>query len=269
MADSTETKKSDKNAQPSSSEPNAEAKVAGTMEAEVSSLEELIEQHIKPREASLQLGQKIRIGLLVIIVGYFSFLYWLVAGFDANSAVMMMRGQLEAELPAMKAETITQMKVAAPQVVDSYAKSLVANVPSMRQQLEDQVLAYTNNNVVEMEAGLNDIFVGMIKESKTKLDQMGSASTEQKLDRLTKEMTLQIGQESQLIVEGLGKEFKVEIGKINKELKRLQTSSNLTAKEKSQKELLRVVAKLMQMKMKDINKAVVKETETLSKGQGT
>lgn len=237
----------------------------GGLEVELQTLETSLLEQSRAREAALSLGLKIKAGLLLFVLLYFSFLYSTVASFNPDEAVMMVRGQLEAELPQVKQETIQSMKTAAPEVVTRYAQGFVEAIPSLRDQLEQELLTATGGMITKLQADLNTMTGEMLKESKAGLDQIPGQSTHEKLDRLSKEMRIRIHEESRAAVDQLSGDFSTKIGELNTKIKRLQTAGTLTATEKHQKEMLRVWSKLMQMKMKDVNKAVQEETQNLTR----
>ncbi|MBQ7567337.1 hypothetical protein IJT17_00860 [bacterium] len=233
---------------------------------EVSDLEGVLQNTLLPREKLLNTGLKIRIGLLIFAFCYCSFLYYLAYTFTAEQAVMMMRGQLEIQLPNMKHEAIENMKQAAPSVVDGYAKNMVASIPDLRQRLQTEILKTTEENIQSIENGINEMCTQMLTESKAEFDKMGDKmTTAEKIDRLSKEMRVKMFEESRSVVDGIAQEYTGKVREVTTEIKRLQTSPNLTAKEKHQKEMLRISSKLMQMKLKDVNKDFQQVTEELSK----
>ena len=243
---------------------STESTVKSTLAEEVEKLERELTERMAAREARLSTGMKIRAVVLLVVILYFGFLYYLVAGFTSDNAVLMMRGQLDAELPQIKQETIQSMKASAPQVVASYTQDLIHSVPSMRVRLEDELLSATGGLVNEMQAGLNEVFLKTLEDSKAELDKMGpEMSPSEKLNRLSKEMRVYFHQESRTVVDELSADFGSTIRDLIKQVKHLQTSQNLTAKEKHQKEMLRVWSKLMQIKMKDVNEAFQEETQNL------
>jgi len=229
-------------------------------------LETTLNQTMAAREASLSMGMKVRLGVLVVVLLYFSFLYYLVAGFTADQALLMARGQLDAELPQMQRETVEKMKATAPEVVTQYANNLVESVPSMRVRLEEELLANTHAVLTQMKADLNKVFLELLNESKTELDKMGKdQSTAEKLDRLSKEMRVRFFEERTTVVDGISKEFRSTVQKLNSQLLHLQTAKSLSKAEQHQKEMLRVWSKLMQIKMKDVNKQFQEETKNLAR----
>lgn len=236
-----------------------------TLEAEVTRLETFIAETMQAREASLNRGGKIRAVVLVVVLIYFSFLYSLVAGFDADQALLMVRGQMDAGLPQMKIDTIQKMKAAAPEVVASYTQEVQRSIPSMRNRLERELLVATGDTISHLQAGLNDVFTELLKESKSELDKMGSEKgTADKLDRLSKEMRVKFHEESRAVVDGLAAQFSSTLLDVEKKVQHLQTSKTLNAKEKQQREMLRIWSKLMQIKMKDVNKTIQQETRNLA-----
>lgn len=237
------------------------------LKGEIASLESILNDEMKAREKSLNVGMKVRIGLLIFAFCYCSFLYSLAHGLTAEQAFLMMRGQLDAQLPTMKQEAIDNMKKSAPEVVDSYAKNMIASIPSMRQNLQAELIKANRDSIRDIEVGLNEMCSQALAESKIELDKMGgNMTTAQKIDRLSKEMKIKMFEESREVVDGIAKEYTGKIKEVTNEIKRLQTSKNLTAKEKRQKELLRISSKLMQMKLKDVNKDFQKVADELSKG---
>jgi hypothetical protein len=261
MADAEQVKNASEKV-PASTEPAGQV----TLAKEVEGLEKTLTETMANREARLSSGMKIRAVVLVVVVLYFGFLYYLVAGFTADHAVMMMRGQLDAELPQIKQETVQNMKASAPQVVESYTQDLIQSVPSMRARLEGELLSATGALVNDLQAGLNEVFTQTLAESKTELDKMGpDMSTSEKLNRLSKEMRVHFHQESRAVVDELSADFSSTVRDLIKQVKHLQTSKNLTAKEKHQKEMLRVWSKLMQIKMKDVNTSFQEETQNLAR----
>lgn len=261
MADAEQVKKDSQKA-PAPAEPSGQAALA----SEVVNLEKTLNETMAAREASLSTGMKIRAVVLVVVVLYFGFLYHLVAGFTADHAVMMMRGQLDAELPQIKQETVQNMKASAPMVVESYTQDLINSIPEMRVRLEGELLAATGAMINDLQVGLNEVFTQTLAESKGQLDQMGSdMSTSEKLNRLSQEMRVQFHQESRTVVDELSADFSSTVRDLITQVKHLQTAKNLTAKEKRQKEMLRVWSKLMQLKMKDVNATFQEETENLAR----
>lgn len=247
-----------------------EEKVTGSandvLSKEVTDLEAILNEKMLPREKSLKTGFKFRIGFLIFAVCYCAFLYHLAYGFTSDEAIMMMRAQLDAQLPTMKTEAIENMKKSAPEVVDSFSKNLVTSIPDMRKSLQDDILQATSENILEVEKGLSDMCSSMLSETKTELDKMGDKmSTADKVKRLGQEMSVKMFESSREIVDGVAKEYTKEIRKVNDEIKRLQTAQKLTPKEKHQKELLRISSKLMQMKLKDVNKDFQATCEELGK----
>lgn len=236
-----------------------EEKVAGStdkvLSTEIEELEKILSDKMEAREKSLKTGFKIRVGFLIFAVCYCAFLYHLAYGFTSDEAIMMMRAELDAQLPTMQADAIENMKKSAPEVVDTFSKNLVSSIPDMRRSLQDEVLQATSENIVEIEKGLNDMCNSMLADTKAELDKMGTKmTTAEKVKRLGQEMSVKMFEESREIVDGVAKEYTKEIRQVNDEIKRLQTAKNLTPKEKHQKELLRISSKLMQMKLKDVNK---------------
>jgi len=177
-----------------------------------------------------------------------------------------MRGQLDSELPQIKQETVQNMKASAPQVVESYTQDLIRSIPSMRARMESELLSATGALVTDLQAGLNEVFAQTLAESKSELDKMGSEmSTSEKLNRLSKEMRVHFHQESRTVVDELSADFSSTVRDLIKQVKHLQTAKTLTAKEKHQKEMLRVWSKLMQIKMKDVNATFQEESQNLAR----
>jgi len=261
MADAEQVKNASEKV-PASTGPSAQAALA----SEVESLEKALTETMAAREAKLSTGMKVRAVVLVVVVLYFGFLYYLVAGFTADHAVMMMRGQLDSELPQIKQETVQNMKASAPQVVESYTQDLIRSIPSMRARMESELLSATGALVTDLQAGLNEVFAQTLAESKSELDKMGSEmSTSEKLNRLSKEMRVHFHQESRTVVDELSADFSSTVRDLIKQVKHLQTAKTLTAKEKHQKEMLRVWSKLMQIKMKDVNATFQEESQNLAR----
>ncbi len=158
------------------------------------------------------------------------------------------------------------MKASAPMVVESYTQDLINSIPEMRVRLEGELLAATGAMINDLQVGLNEVFTQTLAESKGQLDQMGSdMSTSEKLNRLSQEMRVQFHQESRTVVDELSADFSSTVRDLITQVKHLQTAKNLTAKEKRQKEMLRVWSKLMQLKMKDVNATFQEETENLAR----
>ncbi len=253
------------NTQPETPAPLTQGASKG-LAADVGALETSLTETMAAREASLSTGMKVRAVVLVVVLLYFSFLYYLAATFTADQALLMARGQLDAQLPQMQRETVEKMKASAPEVVTQYTNNMVDSVPSMRVRLEDELLANTASVLTEMKGNLNKIFTDMLKESQTELDKMGQDKpTYQKLERLAKEMRLRFFHERTTMVDGISKEFRSTIQKLNSQLRHLQTAKTLTKAEQHQKEMLRVWSKLMQLKMKDVNRQFQEETQNLSR----
>lgn len=267
MADAEKTEKAEMTETPGAKTPASPRGGASSgVPADLGELETTLSQTMAAREASLSMGMKVRLGVLVVVLLYFSFLYYLVAGFTADQALLMARGQLDAELPQMQRETVEKMKASAPEVVTQYTNNLVDSVPSMRVRLEEEMLANTHSVLTQMKADLNRVFLELLKESKTELDKMGKdLSTAQKLDRLSKEMRVRFFEERTTVVEGISKEFRSTVQKLNGQLLHLQTGKNLSKAEQHQREMLRVWSKLMQIKMKDVNKQFHEETQNLTR----
>ncbi len=180
--------------------------------------------------------------------------------------MLMLNGQLDAELPKVQAETIENMKAQAPKVVDDFANQCINEIPSLSNMLQEQILGVTGDYMKEMESGLNEMMGQMIKDAKTELDKMGNdKSTAEKVDLLTKHMELQAFDLRKEAVKYLSEDFSKDMKKLDDELKHLQKGQNLNKKEKEQRELLRVWSKLMQIKMKDVNADFQRTTEELSK----
>lgn len=234
--------------------------------SEVNGFTDEVSQAMKAREASLSLGTKLRAIALVIIVLYFGFIYSMICKFTADEAMLMINGQLDAELPKVQAETIESMKKQAPQVVEDFANQCVGEIPSLSKMLQDQILGVTGDYMKEMESGLNEMMGQMINDAKTELDKMGKdKSTAEKVDLLSKHMELQAFDLRKEAVKYLSEDFSKDMKKLDDELKRLQKGQNLNKKEKEQRELLRVWSKLMQIKMKDVNADFQRTAEELSK----
>ena len=247
-------------------EMNKNSSTPGTSLEAVEALEASLAESMQAREASLSLGMKVRAAALVIVLLYFSFLYSLVAGFTSDQAVDMARGHLDTQLPQLKKETVDHMKATAPEVVSTYTQNLLSSIPTIRQHLEDELLANTGSVIGDLQSGLNEVFTQMLQESKTELDKMGSdKSTVEKLDRLSKQMRIKFNEESRAAVDHLSGQFSSSMQKVIVEVQRLQANKGLNAKEKHQREMLRVWSKLMQIKMKDVNKQVHEETQHLTR----
>ena len=249
-------------------EKNGVAPTTDALKKEIDELNGILEERMLKREHSLQVGFKVRIGLIIFAFCYCAFLYSLAHSFTADQACLMVRGQLDAQLPTMKVEAIESMKSSAPAVVEEQCKSLVGSIPSWRRSLQDQILVDTGKNIKEIEDGLNHMCSELLKESKAELDKMGDKmTTAQKVERLSKEMKVKLFEDSREIVDGVAEEYSAKIREVDQEIRHLQTAGNLTAKEKHQKEMLRISSKLMQMKLKDVNKDFQKAIDDISKAK--
>lgn len=270
----TDEKKSNK-AEKSAAASEATTTVANTgkdggISPEISGIEALYEHKILPRETALMKGRNVRIAIFIICVCYCSFLYYLVYGFTSDEAFRMLRGQLDAQLPTVKQETVDSMKQGAPKVVHEYSEQLVNSIPDVRMRLQEELLRMSSEQIDSLQQGLDQVFVDLIKESKTELDKMDSKlSTAEKMERLNKKMQLEMFQQSREVVDGIAKEYTSKMHELNSELHALQVKTNLTPKEKHQKEMLRVWSKLMSIQLKGVSKDFQKATEELGKDGAT
>ncbi len=233
---------------------------------EVDELQSILDEKMLPREKSLKTGMIVRICFLVFAFLYCNFLYYMVYDFTADEAVTIARGQLTEQLPTMKAEAVQNMKESAPKVVETCMKDMINSLPDLRKNLQTEILATTSQNIKELESGLNKMCEQMLVESKAELDKMGTnMTTAEKVDRLSKEMRVKLFEESRTMVDELAAQYSSKVREVSTEIKRLQTSTNLSTKEKHQKELLRISSKLMQMKLKDVNSDFQKATAEIVK----
>ncbi len=236
------------------------------LKKEVEELQSILDEKMLPREKSLKTGMIVRICCLIFAFLYCSFLYYMVYDFTADEAVTIARGHLTEQLPTMKAEAVQNMKESAPKVVETCVNDMINSLPDMRRSLQNEILATTSQNIKELETGLNKMCEDMLNESKTELDKMGtSMTTAQKVDRLSKELRVKMFEESRKMVDELSSQYSSKVREVTTEIKRLQTTGNLSDKEKHQKELLRISSKLMQMKLKGVNADFQKATEDITK----
>jgi hypothetical protein len=215
----------------------------------------LIKEDLESTHKILRTNITVKIVLLCAMVIYLSFLYSMIAKLDSDSVVYAASQKFLKDLPQIANNAKVQLKQNAPKFADDVEVSILQAIPDIRKSTQQKILDEALNIIPQFESQINSYMSDVIKKHKDDINTaMPNTTTAKKLDRLTMFITDDFKKNAIYISEQLRKDLSGDIKKLNKQFSKLQSGKNLTPKEMTERKLLGVWAKLMQIKMKDYTK---------------
>lgn len=184
-------------------------------------------------------GIILRALLIVVVVGYMTWISSAVSKLDAEELTRIAAAEIEERLPEMRAELRDYAIRMAPDLTD-HAKEVFLELPGqMRQFVEAQLLAKTDELIAQFEADV-DGAITVVIEDQIRLVKAGlpGASPEQQLDALVLGVS-DIFRETMIeAIDELYIGYAGEVRTLNARLDRLLTGHDLTESEKIDKQLI-------------------------------
>lgn len=223
------------------------------------SLDKRMRTNLDGEVAGLQLGIKIKAGLIIFVVLYMSWAINRIALIDAEFVMSTIRYNVQSGQQGFVQEASDELKRSAPTTVRGLRRDLVGSVPSLRTDAERSILGSIDAVGKELEQALTQDVAQLIEDYKAKVNSTNpNLSDAEKLNRVVALLRQDFRSEVTRIANSRTSEFTADLQKLNKQLVRLRQGKNLTKKEEYQRDLLMTWHKLAQMK---IQKGEIAPTE--------
>lgn len=224
-------------------------------------VEKQIKEELDSTQKSLKKNLIIKIVALVIIIGYMSFLTYMVSQVNAKGAMEAVLASVNN--PETRKDIITKLNNSAETNVDDMYKQLNANIPQIRAELEklifEKIKVFSGTVEKEFNAALNDYIKAKIEETNiAKKD----SPPEEKLSILMGNLQNDFKTIAFAFSTEMTKEASQDLVKLNKDLQKLQAGKNLTQHEKYQRNLISIWVKLLNIQMKEAEKEIAPPVET-------
>jgi hypothetical protein len=185
--------------------------------------------------------------LALICVVWFSILTNMAFKIDAHAITEYGRHEVERQLPGGRENLKAQLEAAAPNLVAQLVREMTDAVPQLRplilESLDHKLIALT----AEFERELLRQMEAVIRENRAKLDQaFPGASEVEQVSRLMKIVAARFNENVATALDGLYPQYAEQIDRVRVHLERLSGTpqSQLTAKERTHKELIETVLRI-------------------------
>jgi len=192
---------------------------------------------------------KTRIGiigfLLVFVMAYMSWMYISLGKLDAAFLASAARGQIQVELPGLRAQLSQQMIDQAPGLIAHGIEQLKRAPPLLSQQAENMIAEKTKGALLDLEDQL-DAELGYDLEDR--LTQLGvvkpDGSPEEQIELVLDEVRDDYRTKMEGLVDEMYVQYADELGAVNEFLTRLQSADDLSPRERIQKDIIECTVSL-------------------------
>lgn len=200
-----------------------------------------LEKDGKTATTRLKTWMAIQIILIICVIGYMSWLFGMVKTLDANAVTEIAAGSLRQRLPEMRANIREYLLLQAPAITDE-AKEILKQVPALlREGLEQEMLAQTQQIFQRFEEDLDAALTGLIEEQIELVKaQVVDAPPEEQLDAVIAGVSAVYKDNMIQAIDYMYDDYAAEVKKLNDYLDRLQRANDLTETEVLDKQLIQV-----------------------------
>ena len=214
-------------------------------------IEKQIKEELEGTQKSLKTSLYIKIGVLLIIIIYMSFLWHIIASFNATGAMQAMLGIVENNTE-YREKMIADLNDSAETNVDEIYNQLNLAIPQIRMEIEKVIFEKIDMFALHIEEEFNISLEGYMKSKIEEINlKKKDATPGEKLTQLIGSLRNDFKSQTYAFTETLTSEISGDILDLNKELKKLQAGKNLTEKEKYQRALLSIWVKLLNTEIKE------------------
>ena len=210
-------------------------------------LRDAVEAQEKAAARRRQIYLGVGAGLALICVVWFSILTNMAFKIDAHALTEYGRHEVEKQLPGGRENLKAQLEAAAPNLVAQLVRELTDAVPELRPLILESLDHKLGAITAEFEKQLLRQMETAIRENKAKIDQaFPGASEAEQIGRLMKLITERFNENVALALDGLYPQYVEQIDRVRIHLERLSgtPASQLTPKERTQKELIETVLRI-------------------------
>ena len=198
-----------------------------------------IEQDDRQALNRAKVGIAIRGALIVFVMGYMMWVSSAVSKLDAPTLTQAAMAHFEERLPDLRAEIRDYAIAQAPVVTDRAGDLLVQLPVQLREAIEGQLLAKTDELIARLETDV-DAALTVVIDDQLELVQaeLSDGTAEQQLDAIVLGISDVFRVTMLEAIDEMYVEYAAEIRKLNAYLEHLQRSDDLTASAEIDKELL-------------------------------
>jgi len=189
------------------------------------------------------------VGILLVVVSMAALgnVTRLTFALDAETLTEIGRAEVERNLPASRQSLQSYLESEAPRIAEAVVSGISSSIPSLRPLLLEQITDHTQALTAELEQRLISEMRATIAASRAQIDQeMPSAGDVEKVGRLVDVVAARFQENAENAFDALYPEYSAEMERVLAFLERLRTTpeSELTAKERIQKEIIQTILRL-------------------------
>ena len=186
-----------------------------------------------------KLGIGLRLFLIVFVIGYMTWVSSAVSKLDAPALTQVAVAHFEERLPELRAEIRDYAIARAPEVTDRAGDLLVQLPAHLREALEGQLLAKTDELIARLENDVDAALTVVIDDQMELVrTELPDGTPEQQLDAIILGVSNVFRDTMIAAVDEMYIDYSREIQRLNAYLEHLQRSDDLTESEELDKELI-------------------------------